>query len=226
MSNKQLQNINIKQCPNIISPIIKSMNSTLPIGKKLYKRSLIFNDNKIVDIKKKTFNDPFILKIKESSVKTIQYINNDTGKMKHFTPAAQEWFNSIYSYNKNYIKLLPVADENLINLLNSYFNFFIDYKVLNTKRIANRYRRLSANKVFVGKGELKHTNEKVIITSYVYNVEQLYLKSLIKKQAKSLFYPNKELEKYVNNDKDGKEIITYNRPFTLKEYLNLSEHPT
>jgi hypothetical protein len=85
---------------------------------------------------------------------------------------------------------------------------------------------LSANKVFIGRGELKHTNERVIITSYVYNVEQLYLKSLIKKQTRSLYYPNKELEKYINKDKDGKEIVSYNRPFTLEEYLNLPDHTT
>ena len=54
----------------------------------------------------------------------------------------------------------------------------------------------------------------------------MYLKSLVKKQAKSLYYPNKELIKYVNVDRNGKEIITYNRPFTLREYLNLSDHVT
>lgn len=113
-----------------------------------------------------------------------------------------------------------------MDLLKSYFNLFIKNNILKTKGIANRYRKLSANKVFVGRGDFKHTNEKVIITSYVYNTEQLYLKSLVKKQAKSLYYPNKELIKYVNVDRNGKEIITYNRPFTLREYLNLSDHVT
>ena len=186
----------------------------------------IILENNQIKAKKIGFNEPIIFKKKESPIKTLRYINNDTGKMKHFTPGAQEWFNSIYSYNKNYTKSLPIADKNLINLLKSYFNFFISHKILKTKRIANRYRKLSANKVFVGKGELKHTNEKVIITSYVYNAEQLYLKSLTKKLAKSLYYPNKELKKYVNIDRNGKEIITYNRPFTLKEYLNLPDHRT
>ena len=186
----------------------------------------IILENNQIKAKKIGFNEPLIFKKKESPIKTLRYINNDTGKMKHFTPGAQEWFNSIYSYNKNYTKSLPIADKNLINLLKSYFNFFISHKILKTKRIANRYRKLSANKVFVGKGELKHTNEKVIITSYVYNAEQLYLKSLTKKLAKSLYYPNKELKKYVNIDRNGKEIITYNRPFTLKEYLNLPDHRT
>ena len=43
-------------------------------------------------------------------------------KLRHFTPAAQEWFNSIYAYNKNYIKSLSIADKNLMFLLKSYFN--------------------------------------------------------------------------------------------------------
>lgn len=184
----------------------------------------IWGDNQIIETKKVLIDEPLIFNKKESPIKPLRYINNDTGKMRHFTPGAQEWFNNIYSYNKNYVKLLPIADKNIMNLLKTYFNFFINHKILKTKRIANRYRKLSANKVFVGKGELKHTNEKLIITSYVYNAEQLYLKSITKKLTKSLYYPNKELKKYVNTDRNGKEIITFNRPFTLKEYLNLPDH--
>ena len=77
----------------------------------------------------------------------------------------------------------------------------------------------------MGKGELKHTNNKVIITSYVYNVEQLYLKSLVRKEAKSLYYPNKELKRDINIDRNKKDIIKYNRPFTLNEYLNIDNKP-
>ena len=168
---------------------------------------------------------PFIFKKSKSPIKTLNYINNDTGKMRHFTPAAQEWYNSIYSYNQNYIKLLPSADKNVMKLLKSYFNFFINHKILKIKRVLNRYRKLSANKVFIGKGELKHTNTKVIITSYVYNAEQLYLKSLVRKEAKSLYYPNEILKKDVNININKKSIPSYNRPFTLHEYLNLDHDP-
>jgi hypothetical protein len=216
---------NVQYSKNI-SVIYTPVNSKNCVFKKKYNRPIVLENNQIIRSKIRGFNKPLIFKRKESPIKTLRYINNDTGKMKHFTPGAQEWFNSIYSYNENYTKLLPIADKNLMNLLKSYFNFFVNHKILKTKRIANRYRKLSANKVFVGKGELKHTNEKVIITSYVYNAEQLYLKSLTKKLARSLYYPNKELKKYVNIDRNGKEIITYNRPFTLKEYLNLPDHST
>ena len=108
-------------------------------------------------------------------------------------------------------------------LLKSYFNLFLKPKMIKKnnkiKRISNRDRKLSANKVFVGKGELKHTNEKVIITSYVYNVEQFYLKNLFLKEARVLFYPNKELEKEISTV-SGREVIKYNRRFTLEEFIN------
>lgn len=167
------------------------------------------------------------------------------GKAKHFPPAAQEWYNSIYTYNNNYTKALPVLNKNLMNLLNSYFNMFIKHKVLKTKFIANRYRRLSSKKIFIGKGELKHTNSKVIITFYVYNTEKMSLKREYKKLYRSLYFPTikytktdrmgkklisyKEdiLKRYVSIDKQGNIIrdnegklnITYNRPYTLKEFL-------
>ena len=213
--NTQDSNINLS---------ITAINSFKFEGKKINRFNML-NNKEITKIEEKTcLNEPFIFKKNESLVKNLRYINNDTGKMRHFTPGAQEWFNNIYSYNKNYTKLLTVADKNLMLLLNSYFNFFVNPNVLKTKRIANRYRRLSANKIFVGKGELKHTNEKVIITSYVYNVEEFYLKSKILKEAKSLYYPNKELKKLVTKDINGKIIVTYNRRFTLEEYLNFPDH--
>jgi hypothetical protein len=219
---KTEKNNNVQNLKNI-SVLYKPVGFKNRVLDRKYNK-LILGNNQIIETKKVFIDEPLIFKRKESPIKILRYINNDTGKMKHFTPGAQEWYNNIYSYNKNYIKLLPITDKKIMNLLKTYFNFFINHKILKTKRIANRYKKLSANKVFVGKGELKHTNEKLIITSYVYNVEQLYLKSITKKLTKSLYYPNKELKKYVNIDRNGKEIITYNRPFTLKEYLNLSDH--
>src|SRR5690348_18480318 len=65
----------------------------------------------------------FNKKIKKLLVKPIKHIYSDTVKSRHFTPAAQEWFNSIYSFNKNYVKTLPTAHKNLMDLLKSYFNF-------------------------------------------------------------------------------------------------------
>jgi hypothetical protein len=226
MNKKQLLiDKNNTQHPNMANLPITATNLFYTGGKKISLPS-IYNDKEIKVINKElntSLNEPIIFskKKKESSIKTLRYINNDTGRTRHYTPAAQEWFNSIYSYNKNYIKSLPTADKKVMKLLQSYFNFFLNPKKFKTKRIANRYRKLSANKVFIGKGDLKHTNEKVIITSYVYNVEQLYLKSTIKKIYYNMFLQKKILKKFSFIDKkNSKEIISYNRPHTLAEFSN------
>jgi hypothetical protein len=193
---------------------------------KKKNRSNFYNEyNKnILSNVKNINNEPFIFKAKESPIKLLRIMDNDAGKMKHFTPAAQEWYNSIYAYNKNYIKLLPAADKNLMSLLKSYFNLFLDPNFFNTANTYNRSRKLSANKIYVGKGDLKHSNEKVIVTSYVYNAEQLYLKSLVYNQTHFLYYPKKNLIKKFMLNKDRKMVGRYNRPFSLKEYISWDGH--
>jgi hypothetical protein len=126
---------------------------------------------------------------------------------------------------------------------------FIHHNVLNTKYISNVYRKRSPKKIFVGKGELKHTNSKVIITFYVYNTEKIALKREFKRLYKSLYsikekrvvrikgklteiYVNTPLERYITLDTNGdivkdlkgNEIITYNRPYTIKEFLALPKY--
>jgi Mitochondrial ribosomal protein (VAR1) len=164
---------------------------------------------------------PTIFSKKKSlkDIKPLKYITNDTGKTRHYPPGAQEWFNSIYTYNKNLIKTLPVLDKNLMYLLKSYYNMGISHKILNIKRRFNRFRRLSPRKVFVGKGEFKHTNSKVIITLYLYNTEKMYLINKIKKHFKLLFLARAPIMIGYSLDRKGKEIISHNRPYTLGEFM-------
>lgn len=168
----------------------------------------------------------FSIKSKTTTSKPLTYIKNDTGKTRHYTPAAQEWYNSIYTYNSNYMKTLPTADKNLLNLLKSYFNFQINQKLIKnkTKRLPLRFRRVSTKKVFIGRGELKHTNSKIHITFYVLNTEGMFLAQNLEKAKQELFYPRKKLERFVNYGRDGKAIITYNRPFTRDEFFKFGDH--
>jgi len=191
----------------------------------------------------------FNKKLNKSKIQNLEYIYTDTGRIKHFPPAAQEWYNSIYTYNTNYIKGLPVLDKTLMNLLKGYFSMFINHKILGIKPVDKLYRRRSPRKIFVGKGELKHTNSKVIITFYVYNTEKTSLKREYKRLYKSLYSPKKKyiklvngkktitylkktLERFITLDKNGNiakdlkgnDIITYNRPFTLEEFLGSPEN--
>lgn len=98
------------------------------------------------------------------------------GVIRHYPPANKEWFNSIYAYNKNTVRLLPVADKVIVNLIRSYFNMYGRFleKRIKAPRIRTWKRRLSSRKIWVSKAELKHTSDKVIITLYIFNRQSTY----------------------------------------------------
>lgn len=176
-------------------------------------------------------NTPILFKKKNKKniVKNLTHVFNDTGKTRHYTPAAQEWFNSVYSYDSNYTKTLPVLDTNLIKLIKSYFNFEIKNNILKTKPLATRFKRLSTNKVFVGKGDIKHTSNKAIITFYIYNTTKFYLsrvRYLIRKLLSNRI-PLKQLIK-IEDKKDKTIIGMYQvllgkkaKPYSEKEIINM-----
>jgi hypothetical protein len=107
--------------------------------------------------------------------------------IRHFPPATKEWFNSIYTFNKNSIKNLTVANNNLSNIIKSYFNFYFNRKVLNYKKLATRFRRLAMKKIFISKAEIKYTAKKVIITLYIFNEERRILIRKIERLERLLF---------------------------------------
>jgi len=181
----------------------------------------------------------FEKKLDKSRIKTLKHIDNDSGNIRHYPPAAQEWHNSVYAYNNSYIKTLPALDKIVMSLLKNYFNMFIPNKTLNIKRMSNRLRRekrSSLKKIFIGKGDIKHTNSKVKITFYTFNIEKVHLTRNYKLTYMTYYAPLKKvkgslevvpLKKYVgiddegnfNKDRERKIIITYNRPYTLKEFF-------
>ena len=117
-------------------------------------------------------------------------------KTRHYPPATKEWFNSVYSYNKNYIKSLIVADKLVKNLFFLYFNLSSRYIIRFRKKFIRKFRRnfralpkyilrYSADKTFVSRAEMKHSNEKIIITIFTYNKVKNYLvKKILKKKLK------------------------------------------
>jgi hypothetical protein len=112
-----------------------------------------------------------------NSYKSIPFkiIQNDIGESKYFPAASKEWKNSIYSYNKNFIKNLPVYDLTIYKIIKSYFNMHISSKIFGSKYLSSKRRRKSLNKIFIGKPEIKHISSKVIITLYTYNREKYSL---------------------------------------------------
>ena len=156
----------------------------------------------------------FIKKLKDNC-KTVplKKITSTLGPMRYFPPATQEWLNSIYAYDKNYIKGITIADNNLSSLIKSYFNIYFSKKLLASKRIITRFRRLAINKIFISKAELKHTSSKVIITLYVYNEERRILAHRIKRIETMLFTSTK-----------FPLGIKKNIGLPLKEKLNILKH--
>ena len=170
-------------------------------------------------------NKPIIFTKKiniKSKVIPLNTINNDFGQARHFPSTTMEWFNSVYAYNNNYIKSLSLADNNLMNLVKSYFNFYFSRTILKSKHIRIRYKRLSVKKIFVGKAVLKHTSSKITITLYVYNEEKRLLIRKIKKLARPMLFPTLPLSFKLSSD----ESLTANRPLSLKEKLSIvkTEH--
>ena len=109
---------------------------------------------------------------------------------KHYPSAVREWNNSIYVFNKNAINSIPQVTKVAINFIRSHFSLF-SYKLereIRSSRLLLRLRRLSSHKIYVSNGEFKHTNNKVIITLYLFNRQKFnYDKKLIKSLYKSWF---------------------------------------
>lgn len=102
---------------------------------------------------------------------------------KHYPSAVREWNNSIYVFNKNAINLIPQATELVNKLIKSYFNLY-NFKLerkIRSNRLLRRLRKLSSNKIYVSNGEFKHTNNKVVITLYLFNRQKFNIDKKIRK---------------------------------------------
>ena len=122
--------------------------------------------------------------------------NNYIGKPRHFSPLSDEWYNSIYTFNMNLLKILPSLNKILLRIVKSYFNFYSRKleKSIKSRRLRIKARRLSINKILTSKPQLKHTNDQIIITIYTYNRQKIYYLNKLKKIASldvmDTFLPN------------------------------------
>ena len=102
---------------------------------------------------------------------------------KHYPSAVREWNNSIYVFNKNAINLIPQTTELVNKLIKSYFNLYnlkLERKI-RSNRLLRRLRKLSSSKIYVSNGEFKHTNNKVVITLYLFNRQKFNIEKKIRK---------------------------------------------
>lgn len=137
-----------------------------------------------------------------ASIETSNYVD----KPRHYPPANKEWFNSVYTYGKSTSKLAPTQDKVTQKLVKGYFNLYsvkLEGRVKSiTKRMRIRTRRLSTNRILIGRAEAKHTNDRVILTIYVYNRQKQYylnkiarLGALVKSVSPTLVPESLELRK-------------------------------
>lgn len=134
------------------------------------------------------------------------------GNMKYLPSFSKEWKNTVYSYNKNNLKNLPINDININKIIQSYFNLFFKNPrfVGYSKYMRLKERRTFLRKIFISDSEIKHTNDKVKITLYAINREKIFLKkkyiTLYKKMSLQL------LERYI--------YLYKNYILNIYEYLN------
>jgi Mitochondrial ribosomal protein (VAR1) len=122
---------------------------------------------------------------------------NITIHYKDFVPAIRDWKNSIYTYNKNILTLIPIASKFVIKLIKSYFNSY-NYKLeskLRKEKLRRRFRKLSTNRIFISDCEFKHTNDKVSITIYLFNRQKYNYLLKIRKRYVRLFNKIRFLKK-------------------------------
>ena len=174
-------------------------------------------------------NLPVLFSKKLKAIKTVKpliHIESDSGKPRHYTPAAQEWYNSIYNYNPSYIKALPLADLAMMKLLKSYFSSELrktsaNNKVLPFSSREKKIRRMTTKKILIGKGEVKHSNDKAIVTFYIHNAERLFLDRAIALLSRALYNPARPLIKNIHKNKHKQVRVTYNRILSFKEFWHL-----
>lgn len=117
------------------------------------------------------------------------------------------------------LKNIPANDVNINKIIQSYFNlYFKDHKYVGSKKfILLRRRRTFLRKIYVSNAEIKHTNNKAIITLFTVNREKKILKKKYLKINKKI---NQNLMRrylllYKNNVSKIYDIINKDDNFLL-----------
>ena len=101
---------------------------------------------------------------------------------RYEAPVSKEWKNTAYFYDKNNLKNIPSNDINLNKIIKSYFNLHLKNKFIHLRAMSTKRKRSLLKRIYVSNVEIKHTNNKAIITLYVLNTKK---KMLYKKYLKS-----------------------------------------
>ena len=152
----------------------------------------------------------------------IVYINNKKKKTeKNSLPSFEEWSNTWFSYNKSNVVNMSLLDKNVREILKGYFwlNPLINAKKSN--RIKIKLRRSSLNRILFSKPEIRQTNNKTIITLYIYNKDKKFSyfklnKLRIKKLNKRNEIQNSIISKKINKKNIAISSVNNKRKITQK----------
>jgi hypothetical protein len=166
--------------------------------------------------KEKNFiNDKAVNTIKNTKIIQSQSEKDEHQNTIYYPSSSKEWFGNVYSYNKSYLKSLIVYDVILNKLVISYCNM-LEYKIkILFKRRRHNKSRYSANKVYVSRAELKHTNTKLYIILYTYNKQKSSIEKYIRQFStltKILKVLSESPIKYIVKDK---RLISLSKNKTL-----------
>src|SRR6201996_7197299 len=158
------------------------------------------------------------------------YVFHNTDSLKHFPSSTRYWDSSIFMYNNNTLSLISNMSRLAINFIRNYFYLYnkkIESKI-RRKKIYNRRRKLSINRIFLSKGEFKHTNNKVIITLYIYNKQKNNYLLKLKKRYINKFLINILSFKKNNTVKSlsSRKNILSNKLILLKKLKKISINGT
>lgn len=131
----------------------------------------------------------------------------------YYPVSSKEWFSSVYSFSKSYIKSLVATNLVVNGVFKMYFTMLEYNNKMHLKRRRTNKVRYSANKIYVSKAEAKHTNTKVIFILYTFNKQ----KSIIQRLLRPLFNPLNQRIFFVNlKEKENAQVIPENKDISIK----------
>lgn len=139
-------------------------------------------------------------------------ILKDVGAIKYAPASVQEWKNSVYTYNSNYMKNLSVYDLNVNDLIKKYFSLYFKLSFFKGKYISRymRKKRRILLKIYASKAEVKHTNSKALVNIFIVDREKKALYKTIKNifEVRFLMYIWKSLflKELKNKDLKNKDL--------------------
>jgi hypothetical protein len=115
-----------------------------------------------------------------------------------------------------------------IKLIKSYFSLYNRYleRIIRTKNITRKIRTYSSSRIFISKGEFKHTNNKVTITLYTYNRQKTNYLLKLKKRFITKFLEKGYKENSFNINPINKKLRIRNKILLNKKLKNIIHKST